>query len=231
MERFWEIDFSRGIALLMMVLFNYSFTLRFFGLLNIDSWDFNWLFPRIIAAAFIFISGISVSISYYRNPSPRRIAIRGAKIFGYGMIVTVVTWMLFPSYTIIFGILHLIGISIILSVPFLGKNVFLPAGAVFIAFGAYIEANNLGFSQFFWLVPNIFQTFDYFPLLPWFGVVLLGAGAGTRLFDKKGRKYNIRREPFVAKPITIIGRRSLLIYFLHQPVLLAILYIVGYTVL
>ncbi|MDI6721529.1 MAG: heparan-alpha-glucosaminide N-acetyltransferase domain-containing protein, partial [Candidatus Aenigmarchaeota archaeon] len=135
------------------------------------------------------------------------------------------TWLFFPAYTVLFGILHLIGISIILSVSFLKKKkLILPTFLSIVIIGFYLESYNLNFSLFFWLMPQNFQTFDYFPVLPWFGAVLLGAFVGSKLYEDGKRKYKIVDSPRIAKPINFLGRHSLLIYLLHQPLLLVIFY-------
>lgn len=231
MQRFWEVDFSRGLALLLMVIFNYSVTLSFFGLLRIDSWAFSWLFPRMIGAAFLFIAGISLWISWSRRPSSRRIILRGLRIFCYGLLVTAATWLFYPSYAVMFGILHLIGISIILSVPFLRAKRFLaPAIAVLLA-GAYLQSLSFGFPWLLWLgfQPAAFMTFDYFPLLPWFGFFLLGIHIGSRFYGKE-RNFRIKEMSCsgAVMPFAFLGRHSLIIYILHQPLLVALLYAAGY---
>ena len=67
-ERFWEIDFFRGIAILTMLLFNWSYSLAYLGIYTIAEGDlYWWLFPRLIAALFIIIAGIVLSIGYTKN--------------------------------------------------------------------------------------------------------------------------------------------------------------------
>lgn len=226
MKRFWEIDYARGLAVALMVLFNYSFALDYFRIYSIaDGWIYWWLFPRIIAGIFIFLVGMSLTISYSRNKSKSRLAIRGAKIFALGMLATAATWLLFPQETIWFGILHLIGISIILSVIFLKferLNLFL--GILLAAIGVYLSNFTFDFPWLLWLgfAPS-FSTFDYFPLLPWLGLVLVGMFFGRRLY-KNGRT-RVKRKPLTGSGVVcFLGRHSLIIYVLHQPVLLLILH-------
>ena len=72
MERFWEIDFFRGSAVILMIIFNYAFALRYFGIYDVDlGFLFWWLFPRLIAGAFIFIAGLSLAVSYSRLKGKR----------------------------------------------------------------------------------------------------------------------------------------------------------------
>lgn len=228
MERLWEIDFLRGIFIIPMVAFNYMVALRYFGIYAAaGSWHYQWLLPRIIASAFILLAGVSLWISWSRNPSAKRVAMRGGRILLYGMMITAVTWLFYPPYAVLFGILHLIGISITLSVPFLKKKAFIiPVIIIFLA-GFYIDFLYIRFSPLFPIIPQDFQTFDYFPVMPWFGVFLLGIYVGSRLYSEGKRKYNIRDAPKAAKPFMLLGRKSLFIYLVHQPLLLALLYAAG----
>ena len=65
------------------------------------------------------------------------------------------------------------------------------------------------------LLPAGLYTFDYVPLLPWFGVVLLGLFFGGAAYKNRKPKSG----PSVAKPLCFIGRHSLFIYLTHQLVL------------
>ena len=69
---------------------------------------------------------------------------------------------------------------------------------------------------------------DYRPLLPWFGVVLIGLFFGKVLYARGKRVLNLPRStPALARPLAPLGRNSLFIYMVHQPVLIALLAIFG----
>jgi uncharacterized membrane protein len=79
----------------------------------------------------------------------------------------------------------------------------------------------------FWLgfEPANHVYVDYFPLLPWFGVVLLGIFAGYTLYGRSGRRFGLP-DLSAWQPVEILqglGAHSLKIYLIHQPVLFAIL--------
>ncbi len=238
-HRLWEIDSLRGVAIILMVFFNYAFTLRYFGIYTIGGgWVFWWLFPRLVAGIFIFLVGLSLTLSYSRfrhNPKNglyKKYLFRGLKIFGYGLFITLVTWFYLGKDFIIFGILHLIGISIILSYPLLRYSFFnFLLGMVLIITGLILSNFRFDFPWLLWLglLPNNFYSVDYFPVLPWFGVTLIGIAFGN-LFYRDGirrfRLINIPNFPFV-KPFSFLGRYSLLIYLIHQPILVALLYLFG----
>ena len=93
---------------------------------------------------------------------------------------------------------------------------------------AFIRYNSQFSFPFPWLLwlglkPFGFQSFDYFPMLPWFGVILLGVFAGNLLYPNGKRAFrfpNFPPNPLV-RLLTFLGRHSLVIYFLHVPVLVA----------
>ncbi|MBU3904917.1 MAG: DUF1624 domain-containing protein [Nanoarchaeota archaeon] len=237
MKRFWEIDFLRGIAIILMIIFNWSYTLKYFNLYTIQSgWTYWYLFPRFIGGMFIFLVGLSLILSYNRvkHKSIKEIYLkylkRGLKIFGLGLGITFITWILFPSTFIIFGILHLIGFSIILAIPFLNfKKLNLILGLLLIGSGIYLQ-NTIKIPLLLWLIPQSFPTFDYFPILPWFGIVLIGLFAGNTLYRKNKRTFNINdySETSIIKHISYLGKYSLILYLIHQPILVALLFILGF---
>ena len=236
MKRFWEIDAARGAAVVLMVLFNYSFTLDYLKLFTLtEGWGYWWLFPRLVAGTFIFIAGVAVTISYSRNSRVRRHLLRGARIFLLGLLITAATLLLVPEAAVWFGILHFIGLSVIFSLLFMKwkpMNVAI-VGAIIIAAGAWLNGIVFDFPWLMWLgfIP-VFTTLDYFPLLPWFGLFLIGMAAGKKYYGKGKRRF---AQPFLQKKalaertklLIFLGRHSLIIYLLHQPILLIILRISG----
>lgn len=229
MGRLWEIDASRGLAVILMVFFNYSFALDYFHIYRItEGWLYWWLFPRLVAGAFILLAGLSLTLSYSKNKKSGKHIRRGLKVFGFGIIITIATWLFLPSGTILFGILHLIGLSVILSLFFvrLKPHQLAVIGLIIAIAGFYINQFFFGFSWLLWLglVPSGFYTLDYFPLLPWFGIFLIGMALGKNSYrNGKSRIKQKRCSSFFC----ILGRHSLLIYLTHQLILIAILYALG----
>ncbi|MDD5148393.1 MAG: heparan-alpha-glucosaminide N-acetyltransferase, partial [Candidatus ainarchaeum sp.] len=123
MDRYWEIDFLRGTAVIMMIIFHFFWDLYFFRLAPLEYFSSGWgfLLARSIPVIFLLLVGISLTISHHRATESRKQGTfgkffkRGLKVFGYGLAVTILTFLAFPGEFIIFGILHLIGISIIIA--------------------------------------------------------------------------------------------------------------------
>ncbi len=230
MERFWEIDAVRGVAIILMVFFHIAFDLNYFTQYKFDfGWLFWFLFPRLIASIFIIVSAIALTISYHRSKDPiRKFAMRGLKIFAMGLIITAFTLLAFPAETIWFGILHFIGVATILSLPFIRmKKQYLAIGLLVILFGIYFDSLQFGLSWASWLIPSRFFTFDYFSLFPWFGATLIGIFIGNSLYSKSQRRFKIGEANKLERALALLGRNSLAIYFLHQPLIVLALLLLG----
>lgn len=233
-SRFPEIDAARGIAILMMVTFHTVFDISFFAIAPVDvSTGFWHYFARATASLFLMVVGVSLVISHARAggnlsgfPLTLKFLKRGAGIFALGLLVTLATWWYLREGYIVFGILHLIGVSVMLSVLFFrfGKyNIIL--GLLCIAGGFFIGS----LQGSFWLLPlgimpPSFYSVDYTPLIPWFGAVLIGLGLGEVLYSGGIRRFSLPQMPDrVVRPISVLGRYSLIIYLVHQPIIILLL--------
>jgi uncharacterized membrane protein len=149
------------------------------------------------------------------------------------MLITTITWLLFPQNFIFFGILHLIGLSIILATPFLKiKKLNLFLGVAIISIGLALGTFTFNFPWLSWLgfVPTNLSAFDYFPIFPWFGIVLLGIYFGETLYKKNKRTFKLPdvSDYSITKLIEFLGKNSLIIYLIHQPILMLILLLFGF---
>ena len=243
-KRFWEVDSLRGLAIVMMVMFHFIFDLNYFGIysFNIHS-GFLWWFARITASMFVFLVGVSLSLSYARTTllnnyiTEKELFLkylkRGLKIFSYGLLITAATWIFIRDGFIVFGILHFIGIAIILEYVFIKRkylNLFL--GLAFIAVGIILMGFKFDFYGLLWLgfIPKNFYTVDYFPLLPWLGIVSFGIFLGNTLYEKYVRQFKLPdlSSNLVVKISSFLGKHSLLIYLIHQPIIIILLFLLGF---
>ena len=224
-QRFWELDFSRGIAVLMMVTFHFAFDLAFFSIYRVPLGSLPWLvFARATAALFIVLAGVSLTISSSRGRKHKYYLKRGLSILSLGLLITIATYLAFPQWAIWFGILHFFGVSTPLGYLALRlrSRYLLVLAALLLLSGIYLQTQSFQFPWLLWLgfQPTEFYTFDYFPLLPWFSLLLFGIVAGRKAYPSGKRAHAIRE---FRNPISFIGRRSLLIYFVHQPILIALI--------
>lgn len=238
-NRFWEIDALRGVAILLMVLFHFLYDLMFFNILQIDMLSGPVFYiGRSAAILFVFLVGVSLTLSYSRGKvsgsqiSFKKYLKRGFHIFLWGMVFTLGSWLFFPDKVIVFSILHFIGLAIILSYPLLGYRLPNLIGGFMVLFlGRSVEDFAVNFPWLLWLglTPVGFQTLDYFPLLPWFGVTMFGIFTGNTLYSGYRRKYelfDLSLNPLISA-LEFMGRKSLSIYLIHQPLLVFVLYFFG----
>ncbi len=225
MPRFWEIDFVRGVAILMMVQFHFMWDLNYFGFIEVSLYTGFWgVFQKATAGLFLALVGVTFALKHgLGRETDVFVAVKsGALIFSGGMLLTLFTFILYREQFIYFGILHLIGVSRVLAIPFAKwKYLNLIIAAAVIALPATIPLQYIQVSALVWLglaVPS--PTLDFFPVLPWFGAVLIGIFVGNT-FYKGGRPtmLNLGYEPRVVRFVGLLGKNSLAIYFLHQLVL------------
>ncbi len=229
--RMQAIDFARGINIVLMVLFNWSVTLDFFRIVQMPA-DFlySFVFPRAIAAVFIFLSGVVAYASYkkLKKGFGRRYFVRGAKLAVFASLITLATRVFFPAETIFFGILHFFAMSSFIAPLLMNRGRFnLVAGIAVILLGAWLQTIDFNSPYLLWLglVPKNFFTFDYFPLLPWLGALMLGVYFGKTVID---RASNIKMKGKIPSMFSFLSKNSLTIYLVHQPLLILVLFLIGF---
>jgi uncharacterized membrane protein len=231
--RIWEIDFLRGLAILLMVLYHFGFDLtelcgihRLLGIRIDLSSPGLVVAQNVFAGLFIVLCGVSSTLS-------RSNLRRGLKILGVAVVISVVTYLYDPAAAIYFGILHCLGVCVLLYAAALPKArpaACAAAAAAVLGLSAALPALLRSAAvRSDWLLPlgitnGISGAYDYFPLFPWLGVFLAGAALGKSAYaSRRSLLGGARPESF----INGAGRHSLLIYVVHQPVLLAVLYVAG----
>ena len=233
-SRLWEIDCARGIAILMMVVFHTVFDLSFFAIAPVEVGSGFWrYFAFATATLFLLIVGISLVVSHARAVQKlsgvaltKKFVLRGAGIFALGLLVTLATYLYLHEGFVVFGILHLIGIAVILSPLFFrfGRLNILIGIAIILAGFLIHGIHGPAYLIPLGIYPADFYSVDYTPLLPWLGVVLIGLGCGNYLYRDGVRQFRIRSLPdLVVTPLSFLGRHSLIIYLVHQPVIILLL--------
>ncbi|MEN3185514.1 MAG: heparan-alpha-glucosaminide N-acetyltransferase [Atribacterota bacterium] len=240
--RFWEIDFFRGCAVITMVIYHLLYDLYAFGSLQIELFRGFWKgFQIATASTFLFVAGVSLFLSYSRLlvkgalPSFSKYLKRGLTILGWGMVITLFTYVTLGEWYVRFGILHCIGVSVIIGYGFLlapdNTSVVLGSALCFLG-GALLSSRTFSFSFLLPLgfAPQGFKTIDYFPLFPWLGMILLGIAFGKHFYRGYRRQFSLPNwETTVAvRALSFLGKHSLTVYLLHQPVLIILLFLLGF---
>lgn len=235
-SRYALLDELRGLDLISMMLFHVCWDLVFLFDMNM-----RWyagtpgrLWQQAICWVFILLSGFCV-------PLGRHMLRRGTVVFGAGAVVTLATLVFMPEGRVIFGVLTFLGTAMLLTgvlepvlkrtPPLVGLAVSAvlfavcyPVGSGWVGLGGWklmlpqsLYANY--FTAFFGFYPDWFYSADYFGLLPW----LFLFWAGYYLHKAVGRR---RMEPLrrsVCPALGWVGRHSLVLYLLHQPVIYGVL--------
>lgn len=210
-RRYPLLDYIRGFAVLLMIIFHGAYDLNLFGFLQIDFYKdtFWYAFPRVIVALFMLSVGGGLFLEHGKKIKWSSFWKRFFKLVVSAIAISIGTYYMFPTAWVYFGTLHSIALCSLLALPFLKY----PRPSLFVALALIIPhvLNGGKFIPWF-LMPH--KSMDYIPPFPWLGVVLLGVFAthqGWHKWEpKKGRLLNI---------LEFLGIHSFLIYMIHQPIL------------
>jgi uncharacterized membrane protein len=230
------VDVARGLALLAMAAYHFTWDLAFFGVLD-QIMPFTppmRLASALIGGTFLALAGLSLALAH----------VGGFRVGGYGRrmlrigaaaaLVTGASYAVAPREPILFGILHCIFVASLLAVPFLAWPRPLAAlglGAVMIALPLLYAAPAFNPPWLVWLGLNTIDpaTLDWRPLMPWGGVVLVGLGLAQ--MAPRPPVWTARLAPL--RGLAFAGRHSLAVYLIHQPILIGLLYaalhVTGYS--
>lgn len=240
MKRIHLMDELRGFAVFCMVFYHGFYTLAFLMGQSWGEWLYRFFMPAEpwFAGLFIFIAGISSNLTHSN-------LVRGVKLLGVALLVTLATAIAVPDELIVFGILHFLSVCMIafgllqLLRRRLGRTEEPPfrlwpvvVCAVLFIVTRYLASGYLqipfllrvflpsGWYQA-WLAPlglpgPGFSSADYFPLLPWCFVFAAGTVVGRLA---KAGKFPAWTYPSRVPFFSFLGRHALLIYVLHQPVI------------
>lgn len=233
--RYPALDAARGVALLAMFVFHVCWDLAFFGLVP-PALEFDprfHAFGHAIAGSFIALAGIGLTLAARNGLDWPRALRRIGKIAAAALGVTVATYFIFPDAYIFFGILHLIAVAGLLCLPLLRAPSWLvgliAAAAFLLPFVATDPAFNEPALLWLGLGTKTPITNDWRPLLPWYGVMLAGVLLG-RAIVARGLPFGLsdwRPHGSGSRLLVLGGRHSLLLYLVHQPIFVAILFVIS----
>ena len=229
------VDALRGCALAAMAIYHFFWDLGLLGLADFGVAEnpFWIAFARATAASFLFLVGVSLVLGHGTGIRPRAFLRRLAMIVAAAALITVVSWYADPDGVIWFGILHCIALSSVLGLIFLRLPVMavVIAAAICLAAPVFLTSSlfNSPFLLWLGLATEAPPSNDYNPMLPWFGLVLLGIAAGRTALARRPQSFWAQWQPRNAleRGVAFIGRHSLAFYLLHQPVLIGLLWLVA----
>jgi uncharacterized membrane protein len=221
---------ARGIAIVAMVIYHTAFDLAGNGLIATDvASEVHWkVFARTIASTFLVLVGIGLVLATRHGFSRERYFRRLVFVAAGALLVTAATWWFDSSTFVFFGILHLIAVASVLALPFLRTPAWftaIVAAAVIVA--PWSLADPMFDHPWLWwvglsTVPPV--TIDYVPVFPWFGAVLAGIVLGRLGLRYEAALARIQPRDIVSRTLMLAGRWSLVIYLVHQPLVVAAIY-------
>lgn len=238
-KRWLWLDMLRGTAVLQMllyhILYDYNVVLGHY-----DAWDFQrhiHIWQQLLVYSFIIIAGVTCS----RLELPR-IWQQAFKLNLVGLLITGATMYFLPSQEIFYGVITFVGCAYGLEglrrwlLPSLLENRFRAAVLLILLWLLTFDIRTGSYGWFgveLWqwpkeiyhaglgilgLAPPPFFSADYVPLLPHFFAFELGVLIGGYLEQGK-MGVNMGRRGL----LSLIGGHSLLIYLIHQPLILGIM--------
>lgn len=234
-QRLHSLDAARGLALIAMATYHFSWDLEFFGYLvpGTSTQGFLRIYARLIASSFLFLAGFSLVLAHYPKirfaPFLRRLGV----IVAAAAVISVATYWFTPDSWIFFGILHAIAVSSLIGLAFVRLPPLLTLGvaAIAIALPALLRSPSFD-ARWFWflgLSETLPRSNDYVPLLPWIGALLAGIAVARFMVDRQ-KLGVLDRLPAGPRWLRWGGRHSLTVYLLHQPILIAGLYLASFVV-
>ena len=217
-NRLLFIDNIRGIAFIFMVIQHlfYFYDVSTYYATDYASNPLISMSGTIARTIFIILSGYSLALSYKNNKKKKNRFKTPILVLTHAMLLTCITWFLYPEFFIRFGVLHYIGLStLLLSYLAPYKNLYLPA-----LIGSLILSNNIPTIKNMDILNLIlsgkttYNMMDYFPLLKWLPYSILGL-----FLFKLNENFDLKilsNENI----LTHIGKNSLNYYTLHIVILL-----------
>ncbi len=226
------IDELRGFALVAMILHHIAFNIVYFVKLPTDGLSVFLESGAFRALQLLFI-GVFLGLSGVCSHLSRRPLLRAGRVILGALAVTAVTYFVFPDAVIWFGVLHCLGVCMLLAAALgkYGKKV-PPIAGVFASLllfaityrvpDGFLLSLSLprawyagGLLTPFGFADPFFQSMDYVPLLPHIFLFSAGFFLGNLRLPKGGGKFPV---------LGFLGRHSLKVYLLHQPILFGIFF-------
>lgn len=225
------LDLLRGFAIILMIIFHFSYDLNYFHFLTLNTNEepFFRYFRFTILTLFISISAVSLSLAYRNKIDNKKLVKRVGQLGFAALLVTAVSLFLFEKSWIYFGILHFLLFATLITLPLLHyKKTLFTLGAVIIVLSHYDVISVRVLFNFFQPLFNLpMHTEDVVRLTPWLGLYFI-ATTFTTIIITINKKIHTDKK--VLKVIKFTGRHSLIIYLIHQPILFGLLSLISYLI-
>lgn len=225
--RLQAVDVYRGLALIAMAAYHAGWDLNYFGVIEAGiGTDPLWVFAqRAILSAFLVLAGASLTLAHGEAIRWRGFWKREAILVGAAALVSIGTWLALGDYLAYFGVLHAIALFSLMALPFvrwpLWVGILVAIGFLFVP--AVYQSDLFDPKWLDWIGFGIAipETADLVPVFPWFGAVLVGV-IGMRLW-RSAPAFTWSNRNRGVRALAFLGRWSLLVYLVHQPILFGII--------
>jgi uncharacterized membrane protein len=226
-QRLIGLDVFRGWAIVLMIVFHFAYDLAFFRFIDANlARDAFWVYFRYVIVT-IFMVSVGVSLALVHTPRIRwdRVGRRASVLGAASIVVTIATWVQSPHAWVYFGILHLIFVSSVVGLLFVGRPAMALVVAMVIFWGSYGDGWlwQMQHALFNQLRPTLhlpYRTEDLARFFPWFGAILLGISAqGWGWHDRFFSNPLFASSNGFNDALAFLGRHALVIYLIHLPVL------------
>lgn len=229
-KRLAVVDVARGFAVAMMIAFHFCYDLNYFGWIRINMLvDSPWLEWRTgIVTSFLAVVGVSLVLRESFKPSAKDFRKRWGEIALAAAIVTVSTIIMFPRTYVYFGVLHFVAAALIIGrllMPLGVWNIAVGVASFAAWFAIKLPFFDPKYLNWIGLISQKPYTEDFVPIFPWIGVVLISMGL-TKIWQRRNYAMIAPVAWLNENPprlLKFLGSWPLLIYLLHQPIMMGIL--------
>tara|TARA_B110000208_G_C11714777_1_gene410635 strand:- start:521 stop:1273 length:753 start_codon:yes stop_codon:yes gene_type:complete len=246
--RYHEIDFIKGIAVILMFIFHIFYLCKYMGIKSYDpSSPLLHTMARFAHTTFIICMGINLTLCRQKNDKNKKsnkhyyksILNRCMLYLVLSFFISYFSYLAFGKELFVkFGIIHFMTLGVFITSIFADKpKTSMITSIIIIGINLLLELNKISFhnlNKYIGFITGLnvqFGSLDYFPLIPWIGVSLFGSIIGNTLYSNYNRNYKelekisnkIENNP-ILKLISLFGKNSLLVYLYHFPLLYLILY-------
>jgi len=217
-----------------MVIFHFSFDLNHFHIVDLDlKHDAFWKYFRIlIVSIFVFLAGVSLQLTHKDMINVKKIKKRILLLGGASLLVSIASYTQFPHTWIYFGILHFFLFASVVGLLFLRIPRIAFMMGIFIVVASYLSWINVHWLYDILKYPlhlPLYYTEDLAKIFPWFGVFLLGMSSVYFEIHRLLFEQNIfTKKSYINHFFSFLGRHSLFIYMLHQPLLFFLFSLLNY---
>ncbi|HAG69968.1 MAG TPA: hypothetical protein DCL38_08340 [Lachnospiraceae bacterium] len=232
-KRLYLLDAYRGVVILSMIAYHFCFDwfVIFHGSSGWPGLKPVFIWEQSICWSFNLLSG------FVWNYGRKNCVKRGVIVSLCGFLVTFVTFLVMPNAPVIYGVLTFLGFAMIIMLPLsrlldrVPASLLAPCSFALFLLTFSVPRGGLGiYTRILIPLPPAlyrlrlltplgfphpgFVSSDYFPVIPWILLYVTGYSLNRLL---SGNTAFISIASVKVPVLTALGRHSLLIYMLHQP--------------